>query len=263
MRKTRTLLAAAAALLVSSGLARAETVRFTAAYYSAATDLVANQNNANNSVQHCFLYDRVANTNAMIDHQFSAATQNEFRVQWNYEHFNVIPNEPAEVGLQIFGFANNLGTNIFLPNLTILRRTEIGDNLSMTRGSHTLKFGGAELLRGNHSESHTFFPGRFVFGSLPGAILSPCLLAGNPNPCGLATGGAFMNSLQAASLGLPQVYQQGFGNPAYPAYTRPYTSLYFQDSWKMARNFTLNYGARYEIDSEYPSRGILSTITRP
>ena len=165
-------------------------------------------------------------------HQFSAATQNEFRVQWNYEHFNVIPNEPAEVGLQIFGFANNLGTNIFLPNLTILRRTEIGDNLSMTRGSHTLKFGGAELLRGNHSESHTFFPGRFVFG-------------------GLATGGAFMNSLQAASLGLPQVYQQGFGNPAYPAYTRPYTSLYFQDSWKMARNFTLNYGARYEIDSEY------------
>ncbi|PYT68036.1 MAG: hypothetical protein DMG39_22345 [Acidobacteria bacterium] len=161
-------------------------------------------------------------------HQFSAATQNEFRVQWNYEHFNVIPNEPAEVGLQIFGFANNLGTNIFLPNLTILRRTEIGD-----------------------SESHTFFPGRFVFGSLPGAILSPCLLAGNPNPCGLATGGAFMNSLQAASLGLPQVYQQGFGNPAYPAYTRPYTSLYFQDSWKMARNFTLNYGARYEIDSEY------------
>jgi hypothetical protein len=184
-------------------------------------------------------------------HQFSAATQNEFRVQWNYEHFNVIPNEPAEVGLQIFGFANNLGTNIFLPNLTILRRTEIGDNLSMTRGSHTLKFGGAELLRGNHTESHTFFPGRFVFGSLPGAILSPCLLAGNPNPCGLATGGAFMNSLQAASLGLPQVYQQGFGNPAYPAYTRPYTSLYFQDSWKMARNFTLNYGARYEIDSEY------------
>jgi hypothetical protein len=40
------------------------------AYYSAATDLVPNQNNANNSVQHCFLYDRVTNTNAMMDHQF-------------------------------------------------------------------------------------------------------------------------------------------------------------------------------------------------
>ena len=60
-----------------------------------------------------------------------------------------------------------------------------------------------------------------------------------------------MNSLQSASLGLPQVFQQGFGNADYPAYTRPYTSLYFQDSWKMTHNFTLNYGARYEIDHEY------------
>ncbi len=40
------------------------------AYYSAAIDLVPNQSNANNSVQHCFLYDRAANTNALIDHQF-------------------------------------------------------------------------------------------------------------------------------------------------------------------------------------------------
>ena len=30
-----------------------------------------------------------------------------------------------------------------------------------------MKFGGSELLRGDHTESHTFFPGRFIFGSLP------------------------------------------------------------------------------------------------
>ncbi|HKW64364.1 MAG TPA: TonB-dependent receptor [Candidatus Acidoferrum sp.] len=184
-------------------------------------------------------------------HQFSASTQNEFRFQWDYEHFDVIPNEAAQPGLQIFGFANNLGTNIFLPSLTILRRYEIGDNVTVIRGRHTFKFGGAELLRGNHTESHTFFPGRFVFGSLPGALLSPCMLEGNPNPCGLTTNGAFMNSLQASSLGLPQVYQQGFGTADYPAYTRPYTSLFFQDSWNIMHNFTLNYGARYEVDSEY------------
>jgi hypothetical protein len=83
------------------------------------------------------------------------------------------------VGLQIQGFANNLGTNIFLPNFTITRRTEFADNISMTRGHHAMKFGASELLRGNHSESHTFMPGRFVFGSLPGVALSPCLA--NPN----------------------------------------------------------------------------------
>ncbi len=184
-------------------------------------------------------------------HTFSAKTQNEFRIQWNYDSFNVIPNEPGQVGLQIFGFINNLGTNIFLPNFTITRRTEIADNFTLARGTHSLRFGGSELLRGNHSESHTFFPGRFVFGSLPGNLLSPCLTT--PVACQLpsSVNSALLNSLQSANFGAPQVFQQGFGNADYPAYTRPYTAVYLQDSWRMAANFTLNYGLRYEVDSGY------------
>ena len=184
-------------------------------------------------------------------HTLSANAQNELRLQWDYNSFNVIPNEPGQVGLQIFGFINNLGTNIFLPNFTITRRTEIADNFSLIRGRHTLKFGGSELLRGNHSESHTFFPGRFVFGSLPGDLLSPCLTT--PVACQLSSSvnSALLNSLQSANFGVPQVFQQGFGNADYPAYTRPYTALYLQDSWRMAANFTLTYGVRYEIDSNY------------
>jgi hypothetical protein len=171
-------------------------------------------------------------------HQFSPRTQNELRIQWDYNSFNVIPNEPGQVGLQIPGYINNLGTNIFLPNFTILRRYEFADNVTMIRGNHTIKFGVLELLRGNHTESHTFFPGRFVFGTLPASVfLTPQLPT--------------LTSLQSASFGLPQVYQQGFGNADYPAYTRPLTGLYLQDSWKIAPNFTLNYGLRYEIDSQY------------
>ena len=102
-----------------------------------------------------------ANLQAAWFHQFSPRTQNEFRAQYDYDSFNVVPNEPGEIGLQISGFANNLGTNIFLPNFTILRRTEIADNFTMIRGKHTMKFGVSELLRGNHSESHTFMPGTF------------------------------------------------------------------------------------------------------
>lgn len=172
-------------------------------------------------------------------HQFSAETQNEARVQWDYNSFRVIPNEPGEVGLQIPGFINNLGTSIFLPSITILRRNEFADNLTTIHGHHTLKFGGSELLRGNHTESHTFMPGRFVFGSLPGSLISPQLSATTINP------------LQSASLGLPQVYQQGFGNPTYPYYARPLTSVYAQDSWAIAANFTLNYGLRYELDTQF------------
>ena len=172
-------------------------------------------------------------------HIFNPEAQNELRVQWDYNSFNVLPNEPAEVGLQIPGFINNLGSNIFLPNITILRRNEFADNFTLIRGRHTMKFGGDEILRGNHTESHTFFPGRFVFGSLPGFLISPQLAT------------TTITSLQSSSFGLPELYQQGFGNPTYGYYARPLTSFYGQDAWQIASNFTLTYGLRYELDSQF------------
>lgn len=185
-------------------------------------------------------------------HQFSSRTLNEARVQWNYSNFDVIPNVPGQAGLDIPGFAN-IGTQIFLPSLTIMRRYEFADNVSLIRGKHNIKFGGYELYRGNHSESHTFFPGRFVFGNLPGGAVFPCLQV--PAACGVAANPATINSLQSASLGLPQFYQQGFGNPIYN-YPRPFTAAFVQDQWQMAPNFTLNVGVRYELDSQY---GALAT----
>jgi hypothetical protein len=185
------------------------------------------------------IHDYDNNVLAAWYHQFSPTAQNEARLQFDYATLNVIPNEPGEVGLQIPGVANNLGTNIFVPSLTITRRYEIADNFTLIRGHHTMKFGGVELLRGNHTESHTFFPGRFVFGSLPGFLISPQLA------------GTSINPLQSASFGLPQVFQQGFGNPVYPYYTRPWTAAYWQDSWQVRPHFTLNYGLRYELDTQY------------
>ncbi len=181
-------------------------------------------------------------------HLFSPNTANEARAQWSYNDFNVIPNVPGQVGLDIPGFAN-LGTQIFLPSLTITRRYEFADNLTMTRGRHSMKFGGYGLIRGNHTESHTFFPGRFVFGSLTGALLSPCLAS--PASCGLtAVNPATLNSLQTVSLGLPQFYQQGFDNPVYVS-NRPFAAFYGQDSWAIRPNLTFNFGLRYELDVQY------------
>ncbi len=201
-------------------------------------------------------------------HQFSGTTQNEARAQWNYSNFDVIPNFPGQVGIDLPGFGN-FGSNIFIPSLTIMRRYEAADNFSMVRGKHTMKMGGTFLYRGNHTESDTFFPGRFVFGNLPGGLVTPCFQV--PVFCGLTTDPAnpknaitpaTINSLQSlavmpalAGAALPQFYQQGFGNPVYN-YPRPYGALYFQDSWQMKPNFTLNAGVRYEVDSQY---GALST----
>jgi len=190
-------------------------------------------------------YDNTAQ--AAWFHTFSPATQNELKLQFNYSTFDVIPNFPSQVGLDLPGFGN-FGSNIFIPSLTINRRPEFTDNFNLVRHSHNLKFGVYELIRGNHTESHTFFPGRFVFGNLPGGILSPCLQV--PAACGLTANPAFIDSLQSVSLGLPQFYQQGFGSPIY-TYNRPWTALYFQDAWTIKPNFTLNYGLRYELDQQY------------
>ena len=185
------------------------------------------------------IHDYDNNALAAWYHQFSATAQNEARLQFDYTSFRVVPNELGEVGLQIPGVVNNLGTSIFIPNYTITRRYEIADNFTLIRGHHTMKFGGSELLRGNHTESHTFFPGRFIFGSLPGFLISPQLATTSIDP------------LQSASFGLPQVFQQGFGNPVYPYYTRPFTAVFWQDAWQIRPNFTLTYGLRYELDTQY------------
>ncbi len=185
-------------------------------------------------------------------HQFSSKVQNEARAQWNYSNFDVIPNFPGQVGLDVPGFGN-FGSNIFLPSKTIMRRYEVADNFSIVRGKHTMKMGGYFLYRGNHTESDTFFPGRFVFGNLPGGVLSICLQL--PTVCGLTgVNPATINSIQSLSLGLPQFYQQGFGDRPGDAvynYPRPFVSGYFQDSWNMKSNLTVNYGVRYEVDAQY------------
>jgi len=142
------------------------------------------------------------------------------------------------------------GNQIFLPNLTIMRRYEFADNFAMTRGHHTMKMGGGGLIRGNHSESHTFFPGRFVFGNLSGGLLSPCLARLRPPAAFRHSDSGCSRLVADGFFGLPQFYQQGFDNPVYTA-NRPFAAAYWQDSLGHPAKLTLNYGIRYELDVQY------------
>jgi hypothetical protein len=189
--------------------------------------------------------------------QFSPNTINEARLQWVVNEFNVTTNDPGGPSLDVQGYGF-FGRGIFLPSYTRTRRYEFADNVSMVRGHHQWKFGFYELIRGNKTTSETFFPGRFEFLQLPGILLSACLQV--PVACGLPanTPSAPISTLQSWSLGLPAFFEQGFGNPTY-AYNRPFTALYVQDSWQLRHNFTLNYGLRYELDSQY---GQLNTYTK-
>ncbi len=167
-------------------------------------------------------------------HVASPTVVNQARLLFNYRNFFVETMEPfgPEININGFGFFNR---DAFLPSNSINRNFEFSDSLDVVRGNHNLKLGGRFLMRGNHNEAFVFFGGRFFFGALPGALISPALATTS------------ITSLQAFNLGLPQAYQQGFGDPRVGS-TIPFYAAYVQDSWKVLPNLTLDFGLRYELD---------------
>ncbi len=182
-------------------------------------------------------------------HEFSPHTLNEARAQYIDYRFNVLPTDPGGPQLEINGFGS-FGRNVLLPSLAHGTRYEFADNFTFFRGRHKMKTGAYLLFRGTDSDSHVFFPGRFFFGDLTGALVSPCLAS--PSNCGLpaSVAPAAINALQAAALGLPSFYQQGFGSGKIKS-TNPLFAGYWEDSWSARPNLTLNYGVRYELDKRY------------
>jgi len=166
---------------------------------------------------------------------FSADLLNELRVQGSYLDQTVtsLENIGPELNINGFGFFNK---DIFLPNISIEKKLEIKNAVSNFRNGHALKFGGVANLRHNRSDTKTFFGGRFTFGPLPGALVNAALAS------------TTLTALQAFNLGLPQFYQQGFGDPVVSAFY-PFYGLFAQDSWKVSPRLTLDFGLRYELDT--------------
>lgn len=196
-------------------------------------------------------------------HFFSARAINEMRIQWAYFRFNVIPNDPIGPEFNIAGFGQ-FNRDIFLPSKSYDRRYQVLDNFSYTAGRHSWKFGVDYNPYFNSTTSNTFFGGRFNFGPLPLVLLVPSavtpalvqFLFTNPAAAAFSADAnknripdvldAPISSLQAFNLGLAQVYQQGFGDPKFAAWTHQF-NWYVQDHYKVASNFTLDLGLRYEL----------------
>ncbi len=196
------------------------------------------------------------------NHQFNANTVNELKLQFNYIRQGVFPNDPNGPEINIEGFGN-FGRDIFLPSETIERHYDIVDNVTRVSGNHTFKFGGGVLAWKIGTNSETFVGGRFNFTpQIPLAniiALNPALgptvrdslrsfLTAN-NPSLLPALNDPINPLQAFNLNLPTVYQEGFGDPGATSWTVR-SGAYFQDTWKVRQNLTLNYGLRYSVNNE-------------
>ncbi len=193
--------------------------------------------------------------------QIGASAVNEVKADFVYYKSRLTPNDPNGPEINIDGFGN-FGRDIFLPSLGIQRNVDLIDNYSFVKGNHTVKFGANVFATFQTDVNETFFGGRFNFGaaipvsSVVGGIFTPTTAGslgaflGANNPSLLANFTTTpTNALQAFNLGLPIVYQQGFG-PDTISGANIRTGFYGQDTWKIRRNLTFNYGLRYSINRE-------------
>ena len=131
-------------------------------------------------------------------------------------------------GMQNFGNSAYSSQNTQSPSFNA--------NLTWVKNNHTYKFGGEFRLEGYpvHAKGNT--AGSYVFG--PEQTSLPYL--NGTSLQGLVTGFAY------ASFLLGDVKTISIANPVDPRLGKHQLGLYAQDSWKVTRKITFDYGIRYD-----------------
>jgi hypothetical protein len=116
------------------------------------------------------------------------------------------------------------------------------DNLSWVKGNHTLKFG-TDIRRQRFDQTLYYNVNGFytITGSGPNSIAQQYDNNGQPIP------GQVTSLYPDYLLGLTDSYSQGSAQRENVRSTALY--LFAQDSWKMSKSVTLNYGLRWELNT--------------
>jgi outer membrane receptor protein involved in Fe transport len=200
-----------------------------------------------------------ASTTARNNHTFDQAflvsdtamlrpqTVNEARFQFarrSFDFLSVLKQPDLEVSNLLI-----TGKSTSDPDFYEETRAQVSDSLSLTVGSHQLKFGGDFNHLIDDSKWDLFFPARIIFPNLT----------------------AFFNHT-------PAVFWFPFlnGAPSHPGFTLPFTQdvptpwqpftntslshnsfgFFGQDEWKATHRLTLTFGVRYDVET-YPDKFVL------
>jgi hypothetical protein len=169
-------------------------------------------------------------------------------------------SQVPSVALQIAG-TGFMGANPFSPVDRVEKRHQIRDNVTMAKGSHTLKFGGDVNWISGDARFDLNFPALFNFSQQSvGAIDSVGGLACDSPALPIEQRCPAITPVQSYGLGYPGVFIQGFGDPFSTLNNKP-IAFFAQDTWRIGRRFTLNYGVRY--DYEFTSQFAPSAFRDP
>jgi hypothetical protein len=173
-----------------------------------------------------------------------------------------------------FGTTFRFGQPFFLePAIDeLFYRYDIRDNYSIIKGKHTFKFGGEWIHSRNTQIFRGFFTGRYIFdgpvGFMHYVVDGPTVKECQNNatqaityaaacPAGTTfTEGPLLLYLQHG----PATQGETFDQSGASDIANEDISLFVQDSWKLWRNFTLNYGLRWDAQ-KFPDPSIPPTQT--
>jgi Carboxypeptidase regulatory-like domain/TonB dependent receptor len=206
--------------------------------------------------------------NATFQHDtiLSDTAFNEFRFQFSRRgvHFGYSPLDysstgggtGSDIGVNIPGYAY-FGREPYSTVDRIERRWQFADNGTITHGRHTFKVGvDFNLIQLRSKKQQIFeldFGGVANFSGLTASTfgLPDCFnLATGPHTGACSTGEISLpgtTTLQSYGLGLPTTYIQGIGSSNQPFDNFP-IAFFAQDSWRVTRKLTLNYGLRYDLE---------------
>ena len=189
-------------------------------------------------------YNQSRDLNVTFQHDTitSPSAVNTFRYQFArrglHFGFSQLPGGD-QIGVNITGVAY-FGREPYSTVDRIERRNEFTDTVAKIWGKHTFKFGAdVNLIQLRSAKAQIFeldFGGDVNFGGIPAATFATAF-AGLPGATGL----------QAYGLGIPTTYIQGIGNSNQPFDNLPF-GFFGQDSWRVNRKLTLNYGVRYDVE---------------
>lgn len=190
---------------------------------------------------------------------FNPQWVSETRFGFGYHDYGSFPNDPAGPAISVQGFGS-FGRDLILPARIVERTYQVRQNFMRLTGRQTLKFGVDFNPVRDWAHSETFLGGRFQFaeavplsnlidnagGAGLSNLLKGLLSAGGRTDLVNAVD-APISAVQAFALGLPTIYQQGFGDPYWTGWANR-LNFFVEDAIRVTPKFLLTLGLRHELE---------------